>query len=355
MLKILLLSDRFHANSINFIDALEKTKLVELEFLTFDFKQSEKTSRFYFLKRIFAFLFIFLRIRFKIHTFRPDLILGYRTTSYGFIATRFNRHAKIVIAMQGVSDIFPHSNWSAPWKRRLQQNAFRRASLIQAWGKTQQQYALMNGADPNKIFIKPRGIDLDCFEFGNQFRDVEIINWIVSRSLSKDYNHELLINSFAMFLNNCNGHHHLFIVGEGPLLVELIKLVRALSISDHVTFVGRVSNLELSKLLRKSHFYVSLPITEGVSASLLEAMACGCIPLVSDLPSNREWINHRKNGILTKIDSQSIIVEHFNFLYKNMDLFVKARIQNRQIVEKLGNQKLNTLSFVNQYKNLFIF
>jgi glycosyltransferase involved in cell wall biosynthesis len=352
MLKILLLADKFHANSLNFIEALENSQLVNLQVLTFDLRKSEKNSKLYYVKRGFAFASIFLKIRIKIFKFKPDIIIGYRTTSYGAIATRFHKHAKIVVAMQGVSDIYPFDNWSAPIKRRIQHQTFQRASLIQAWGMTQQQNALLNGADPNKLFVMPRGINLDNFSFGKQFDHVETVNWIVSRSLSKEYNHEMILRCFSKFANSNFGEHHLYIAGEGPLNVYLSQIVDELNIQNQVTFLGRIPNHVLSKLLTISHIYVSLPITEGVSASLLEAMACGCIPVVTDLPSNREWIEHRKNGILTQLSHEDLLVHDFQFVMDNLDVFIEARIQNRKIVEARANQRNNTLAFIEEYKKL---
>ena len=63
-------------------------------------------------------------------------------------------------------------------------------------------------------------------------------------------------------------------------------------------FTGRIPNTELPKLLQQSNIYISMPITEGVSASLFEAMACNCYPVVSEIPGNQSWIKHRENGQL---------------------------------------------------------
>ncbi len=351
MLKILMLADKFHANTLNFVEALGNTKLVELELVTFDFTKKEKSRRFYKFKRALSFFTIFYRTNKAIKRFDPDIILGYRTTSYGFIATRFSKKAKIVITMQGVSDIFPWEHWTSPIKKRLQRSAFNRASLIQAWGMTQQQYALLNGADPNKMFVLPRGINLNQFKLNNE-RQRNQINWIVSRSLSDDYNHELLINSFATFISSDFRTHHLYIAGEGILEKKLKLLVQNLNLGGNITFLGRISNIELSQQLYNAHIYISLPVTEGVSASLLEAMACGCIPIVSDLPSNREWINNGVNGVLTKIDKIESVVESFNRLFSTLEKFETKLFSNRQVVELKGDQNKNTLEFINEYQKL---
>ena len=41
---------------------------------------------------------------------------------------------------------------------------------------------------------------------------------------------------------------------------------------------------------------MSLPASDSVSVSVLEALAHGCIPILSDLPANRELVRHGDNG-----------------------------------------------------------
>ena len=40
-------------------------------------------------------------------------------------------------------------------------------------------------------------------------------------------------------------------------------------------------------------------VTDGTSVSLLEAMAVGCLPVLSDLPADREWVHDGEGGILS--------------------------------------------------------
>jgi glycosyltransferase involved in cell wall biosynthesis len=47
---------------------------------------------------------------------------------------------------------------------------------------------------------------------------------------------------------------------------------------------------DLDRELRTAHIYVSTSLSDSTSVSLLEAMAAGCFPVVSDIPANREWI-----------------------------------------------------------------
>ena len=44
--------------------------------------------------------------------------------------------------------------------------------------------------------------------------------------------------------------------------------------------------------------FISLPESDSVAVSVLEAMAYGCIPLLSDLPANRELVRDGENGVI---------------------------------------------------------
>ena len=79
---------------------------------------------------------------------------------------------------------------------------------------------------------------------------------------------------------------------------NLKDLAKKLNIENKVNFTGRIPNTELPKLLQESNIYISMPITEGVSASLFEAMAANCYPIVTDIAGNQSWIKHRENGQL---------------------------------------------------------
>jgi len=65
-----------------------------------------------------------------------------------------------------------------------------------------------------------------------------------------------------------------------------------------VHFVGRLGAGEQAQWYARARWYVSLPASDSVSVSVLEAMAHGCIPLLSDLPANRELVDDRRNGLV---------------------------------------------------------
>ena len=65
-----------------------------------------------------------------------------------------------------------------------------------------------------------------------------------------------------------------------------------------VTFTGEVTTRELHELLRASRSFVTIPRSDGTSASLLEGMALGCVPIVNALPANLQWVDESTGVIV---------------------------------------------------------
>ncbi len=77
-----------------------------------------------------------------------------------------------------------------------------------------------------------------------------------------------------------------------------MNLSREHKLAKVVVTPGRVSSVELSAWFRAAQGFVSCARADGTSISLLEAMATGLPVLVTDIPSNREWVSAGENGWL---------------------------------------------------------
>jgi glycosyltransferase involved in cell wall biosynthesis len=64
--------------------------------------------------------------------------------------------------------------------------------------------------------------------------------------------------------------------------------------------VGRLAAAEQERHYARAQWYLSLPESDSVAVSVLEAMGHGCIPLLSDLPANRELVEHGRNGLILR-------------------------------------------------------
>jgi glycosyltransferase involved in cell wall biosynthesis len=76
------------------------------------------------------------------------------------------------------------------------------------------------------------------------------------------------------------------------------RWVKELGIVGHVELLPWQNREQMAELFRKCRVVVSPSTHDGTPNTLLEAMACGCIPVASDLESVREWITPGINGLL---------------------------------------------------------
>ncbi len=90
----------------------------------------------------------------------------------------------------------------------------------------------------------------------------------------------------------------LVVANSGSLADALREQAAALGLAERIEFVGRLAAEAQSALYARARWYVSLPRSDSVSVSVLEAMAHGCIPLLSDLPANRELVRDGANGLI---------------------------------------------------------
>lgn len=105
----------------------------------------------------------------------------------------------------------------------------------------------------------------------------------------------------------------LLVIGDGPCRSDLENLAADLGLGDRVRFTGGVDDEEKLTLLRKeADCYVSASRREGLSVATLEAMAQGCVPVISVDPSGTvingasEYVVHELNGIITDGTERSL-------------------------------------------------
>ena len=90
----------------------------------------------------------------------------------------------------------------------------------------------------------------------------------------------------------------LVVANDGSLRAALEALAAELGIAGQVQFVGRLDAAAQAVCYDRASWYLSLPQSDSVSVSVLEAMAHGCVPILSDLSANRELVSDGDNGVI---------------------------------------------------------
>jgi glycosyltransferase involved in cell wall biosynthesis len=133
--------------------------------------------------------------------------------------------------------------------------------------------------------------------------------------------------------------------GGGPQADELRALASGLGIADVVHELGRLDSATMLDWLRSADLYVSASTSDGSSLSLMEAFAVGLPVVVTDLPSNREWVRDEEYGAVFPTGSAEGLARALHdALQRPSTEAIRAR--RRELVMDKGDWRKNRLVFL---------
>lgn len=121
----------------------------------------------------------------------------------------------------------------------------------------------------------------------------------------------------------------LVIVGEGNSEAELKAMTTELKVAEHTDFKGYVGHDDLPALYGNADIFVLPSLWEGMSNTLLEAMASGLPVVVTDTGGTRELV--RDNGIIIPKEDPQAISEAILKLIDNQGLRIGMGKRSREI------------------------
>jgi L-malate glycosyltransferase len=232
-------------------------------------------------------------IRALIQRWRPGLVHAHQANSVSWHAVAAAAPLPVVVTLWG-SDVL-HTPQRSPAHRWLVRRALRGASAWTADAQVLLQAATgLAGLGPLQRWI-PMGLDsIVPTVFDGAPRLPRMLSCRLHKPL---YRIDAILRAFAR-LPACHADWVLEIAAAGTETVALQKLAAELQLGVRVVFSGMLSHDALQQAYQRSTLFVSVPTSDGTSVSLLEAMAAGCLPVLSDLPANREWVQDGKGAVL---------------------------------------------------------
>jgi hypothetical protein len=79
---------------------------------------------------------------------------------------------------------------------------------------------------------------------------------------------------------------------------QALRWIERLGVADSVHLLPRLSQVDMAVVYQRADVTVSVTEHDGTPNTLLEALACGCFPVVGDIESLHEWIEQDENGLL---------------------------------------------------------
>ena len=123
---------------------------------------------------------------------------------------------------------------------------------------------------------------------------------------------------------------HLFICGEGPKRDELVVTSQKLNIVDQVYLLGY--RTDMCELLWAADIFVLATLQEGLSRSIMEAMACGLPCIVSDIRGNSDLIVNEVNGLLFAPNDIAGFAKGILKISNDKNMRIKMGISNLEII-----------------------
>ena len=274
---------------------------------------------------------------------KPDIIDAQYVIVEGFLGA-FSGFHPLVLTAWG-SDIL-----IAPKQKRIHRSmvkySLKRADLIVCRTPFMKEEIIRLGANPGKIERIFLGVDTAKFnpslrseQLRQELDTSDSQPLVISiRNLAPLYNVEALVRAIPLVLKEVPQAKFL-IAGGGPQKNYLEKLSQSLGTKDSVRFVGQIPHDELPRYLASSEVYVSTSLSDGVPSSLLEGMASGLAPVVTDIPANRLWIEDSKNGFLVPIKDAEALAIKISQLLKDGKTRNKFGEISRRIVQEKGEHK----------------
>ena len=226
---------------------------------------------------------------------RADWIHAHYLTSHGTLAwaaTRFLGVPGRVVGSAWGSDILVTPQRSAVL-RWLTRRVLRACAL--ATSDSQVMTDRMRELGAGEVMTFPFGLeDLPSLPAAGQRGDH---CFFANRGLEPIYRPQEVLRLFAA-IATAWPDVRLVVANDGSLRQALQAQAAALGLASRVRFVGRLSAADQSVQYAQARWYLSLPESDSVSVSVLEAMAQGCIPVLSDLPANRELVRSGDNGLV---------------------------------------------------------
>jgi glycosyltransferase involved in cell wall biosynthesis len=259
---------------------------------------------------------------------RPDWVVGFNLVPHGLNAVASARvaRARSIYVMIGGPVEWEEGGWRSDNKvlgrirrrssllEKLLLAAARRATVTVAMGSRAREALLARGFDRSRVDVIPASVDESRFHPPAQEKKWDAI--AVAELIPTKQLHDF-VEAIAGLVPG-RPEFRAAIVGEGPEREALEGRARALGIADRVELLGFRPDVE--DIYAQASVYVLPSRYEGLSVSLLEAMASGLPVVASDVGEARDVVRHGDTGFLYPVGDVEALTRFLSSLLDDPDL-----------------------------------
>jgi len=205
---------------------------------------------------------------------------------------------------------------------------------------------IYNGVDTKKFSPVNRRTAIS----GSPFNDPDF--WVVGTvgRMHSVKDQATLVRAFALALSlkpHLKERMRLILIGDGPLHRQIQSLATDLGISELIWMPGE--RQDIPEILRGFDCFVLPSISEGISNTILEAMASGLPIIATDVGGNSELIEDQKTGVLVAVNDCQAMAQAIGVFAGAPENAKRMGLRgHKQVVEKFSIE-----SMVNSYCKLY--
>lgn len=244
------------------------------------------------------------RLRKIIQSAQPDLVHAMRIPFEGMLAADALANLPLVVSVWG-NDFTLHAP-STPLMRHYTRWTMQMASALHTDCRRDARLAAEWGFDPTQpVLVAPGngGIRTDVFFPPHRPPAAPVV--FNPRGLRAYVRNDNFFKAIPLVLRErpdarfvCSG-----MAGEP----QVLRWIDELGIGAVVDLLPPVPHAEMAARYQTAQVLVSPSTHDGTPNTLLEGMACGCLPVAGDLESIREWITDGQNGLLVNSNDPASI------------------------------------------------
>ncbi|MGB9521865.1 MAG: glycosyltransferase family 4 protein, partial [Anaerolineales bacterium] len=265
---------------------------------------------------------------------RPQLIHALRIPYEGMVAAAADPDVPLIVSVWG-NDFTLHAP-ATPQMRKLTEQTLARLDGLFADCQRDIKLAHAWGLPANRltqVFPGAGGVRRDIFQPPNlptARKNAPLL--IHPRGIRAYVRNDVFFQAIAKVVPQIPELRVICPAMEG--VKEALQWVKKYHLEKVVQLYPHQTPLEMAALFQQAQIAVSLTEHDGTPNTLLEAMACGCFPIVGDLESLREWITPAINGFVTPADDPLMTADLILAAFKNRNLREKAAQINIAMIER---------------------
>ncbi|MHA1251160.1 MAG: glycosyltransferase family 4 protein [Candidatus Helarchaeota archaeon] len=191
------------------------------------------------------------------------------------------------------------------------------------------------------IYLIPSGVDIRLF---NKVPKNKVKNQIIFIGrLIPEKKVDILLKAMKLIKN----HLTILIIGEGPLKLQLKKLIKKEK-NHKILYLGIQNYNNITKYLSESSVFVLPSIREGQGIVFLESMAARTpvIGVYKEDSGVKDIIKNNYNGFLIKKDDISDLAYKIELLLSNKNLYIKFQENGYNYAKKFSWEKISNLQYI---------